>query len=453
VSALYNAFREFHEDVKTQDALRKWTVGIYFAGDASLRQSMVLALKEIYRVGVTEMFNVVAQLNRQDAYPRRFTLSQTSVTEAAVDLGANESERGFVNQSDTDGRLGSYSEEIVHSEQIPRGSAAPSLQQAQINVASLHDFILEAMTRFPQDRFLIVLSGHGSGAIGIGPEQSGYCPGGIFTYQLERAFSSIAQETNRRIDILGLDSCYMSMVEVCWALRGKVHAVVASEGPVPNVGWPFHRILEALQCREVAGPRCLANALVNSYLEYYSDFVIAGESVDLSACDLTAADELFQAIALLADVLRTKLISKGVQDALVLAHWKAQSYKQEQYVDLWDFCDLLQKRNVDPHVSNVCQLVKDAVSHPERGVVRSSIYSGPDSQHSHGLAIYFPWAEVSKNYSELGFGKATGWVDFLEQYVAATRRELRTPPGMLSDVISGPKPNAIAFPDPSPHGV
>ena len=28
---------------------------------------------------------------------------------------------------------------------------------------------------------------------------------------------------------------------------------------------------------------------------------------------------------------------------IIVAHWRAQSFKFEQFTDLWDFCDQLQK--------------------------------------------------------------------------------------------------------------
>ena len=32
-----------------------------------------------------------------------------------------------------------------------------------------------------------------------------------------------------------------------------------------------------------------------------------------------------------------------VRDLVILAHWRAQSYKFEQYTDLWDFCEELRR--------------------------------------------------------------------------------------------------------------
>jgi hypothetical protein len=52
---------------------------------------------------------------------------------------------------------------------------------------------------------------------------------------------------------------------------------------------------------------------------------------------------------------------------------------------------------------------------------------GVTYQFSFGVSIYFPWAEVAPDYNkqELAFITASGWREFLEQYVVATRRKPR----------------------------
>jgi hypothetical protein len=104
--------------------------------------------------------------------------------------------------------------------------------------------------------------------------------------------------------------------------------------------------------------------------------------------------------------------SRPLRDAIVLAHWEAQSYKSDEYTDLYDFCDLLQERCAEePLIAEGCQRVKDIID--EQIVVRS-LYCGPAFQYSYGLSIYFPWAQVAARYKETEFAQDTGWGDFLE---------------------------------------
>jgi hypothetical protein len=168
----------------------------------------------------------------------------------------------------------------------------------------------------------------------------------------------------------------------------------------------------------------LVERIVSKYLRYNHDFVLSGRSVDLAACRLDRAEAMAAAVQRLAEALAKHLDDPDVRDQMILAHWKAQSYKGEQYVDLWDFCDLLEE-SCGPEIRDACRAVKESLASPSEGMVMKSIYSGPSYQHSHGLSLYFPWSEVSPRYADSAFARATGWVDFLEEYVKATRREMR----------------------------
>src|SRR5262249_3552696 len=143
---------------------------------------------------------------------------------------------------------------------------------------------------------------------------------------------------------------------------------------------------------------------------YYSDYVIAGVSVDQSVCDLAPSKvgTLVDEIKNLSTILIKSLSNPIIREAVILAHWRAQSYKFDQYTDLWDFCDQLMEgcklfkragvmlKNGEGQFETIikaCQEVKKTISAENRGLVLKSCYSGPAVQFSHGLSIYFPWNE------------------------------------------------------------
>src|SRR5262249_24905521 len=160
-------------------------------------------------------------------------------------------------------------------------------------------------------------------------------------------------------------------------------------------------------------------------------YEIAGVSTDLAACDLNQFKQgsgLIKAVKDLAGQLERGLAAKNdsVKNAILLAHWQAQSYLNDQYVDLYDFCKLLA---TNPDLKGNCEAITDCFDHPPK-VVLKSCYTGPAVQHSHGLSIYFPWsAEAIDNdlgkYKKLKFADpdVTGWADFLEKYLIKTRRD------------------------------
>src|SRR5262249_53218133 len=100
----------------------------------------------------------------------------------------------------------------------------------------------------------------------------------------------------------------------------------------------------------------------------------------------------------------------------------------------WDFCGELRERfTADDDIYKAAQKVQEAVEQ----VVMLSTYSGARFQHSHGIAIFFPWARIvdSKGgsdlsaYKDLKFANETGWARFLDRYFKETQRPPRTGQG------------------------
>src|SRR5262249_16035123 len=140
---------------------------------------------------------------------------------------------------------------------------------------------------------MLVLSGHGSGAVGdfFNTDDP---PSALSIPELRSILESIVEKPEDKIDVLGMDSCLMSMAEVCYELRNTVKFMVGAEGFEQNTGWPYHNILAALQAEPTMGPKEFACAIVKEYIHYYSDYTVAGISVDHAACDLGQSSRLRQ---------------------------------------------------------------------------------------------------------------------------------------------------------------
>jgi hypothetical protein len=275
----------------------------------------------------------------------------------------------------------------------------------------------------------------------------------------------------RLIHVLGMDSCLMGMAEVAYEVRSSVRYLVGSEGFLPNTGWPYAHLLGKLAARPIARRTSeqLAGALVDDTIDYYQQYIPAGTSLDMAACDLDRLQPVATAVQRLAGVL--KVLSKCeeetgqeleegrtpfpkiLRDIVIAAHWRAQSYKFEQYTDLWDFCDQLERgavraravagdypgaQTVLDGIVGSCAAVKRAVQGMTRPDDKPPRHSGPEFQHSHGLAMFFPWstsvvggAEALKSYDKLQFSRKTGWSGFLATYLEKTEREGRRGDGRL----------------------
>ena len=108
----------------------------------------------------------------------------------------------------------------------------------------------------------------------------------------------------------------------------------------------------------------------------------------------------------------------------MLARWQAQSFEGTEYVDLYDFCQLLEEHCARANVRAACQGVMNAIS--REGFVLKSVYRETAVQYCYGLSIYFPQKEVSRLYQGLDFVADTRWGEFLNEFVSKTRRPDRT---------------------------
>jgi hypothetical protein len=277
--------------------------------------------------------------------------------------------------------------------------------------------------------FLLVISGHGNGA--VGPFLALRDPGAeLGLIDLPAVFHSAGISSEDKIDILGLDCCTMSMVEVGFELSPYARFLVASEGDISNHGWPYRQILGAI--RDM-GPADAANEIVRQFARFYFDYHVLGISSHCAVSDLEKMDLLTEPVRRLAEILTERIDEPGVWQPVVLAHWEAQSYKDEEYVDLADFCDRLAQYIPDAEVRYRCADVITAVAE----VVSNSYITGAHYQYSTGLSVYFPWSNDAakgkgreirttsdlEGYKMLKFSKKTGWGDFLDAYLDATQRK------------------------------
>lgn len=385
-----------------------WLVMIFMVGDNDLGDECVWGIKELYRVGPGPRTALAVQFDSRVSGTLRFDVSK--------DLG--DSGQG----DDSDGLLLS---KIVEQPEVKLGEKKTA--------EALRDFVEEVSKSYPSRYRLLILSGHAEGVVGrkILSSRDGFLdPAGI-----NKALEGI----QGKIDILGMDSCAMATAEVGYELskEGKVERLIAAEGFEPDTGWPYYRILELLKENPSIDPKQLAQQIVDGYAHYYQDYTLAGASVDLSSCLLPQSGAVALAVKSLAEKLTNALKDPDLKERIVFAHWKTQSYRRERYVDLYDFCDILETScNVlnapgGSGLLEACKKVKEALKdgQPPTYVERSN-HAGATFQYSNGVSIYFPWADFDhNNYRGLAFSETAGWGDFISEYVKETRRDPRSHDG------------------------
>jgi Clostripain family len=234
--------------------------------------------------------------------------------------------------------------------------------------------------------------------------------------EMKRVFASVTKNLGRKVDILGMDACLMNMFEVHYQMRDAALFCVGSEEVEPGDGWPYNAVLSVLATEPSMTPRGLSAAIVDKYIRSYK----AADNVTQSACDISKAATVADAVNNLAGVLTEGLSRAAVRMSLIEARSRVQSYYTADYVDLVDLCGLVREGSDSEEIEAACTSVIGSVT--ENGMVVKSGCKGAGVKHSHGISIYFPAEKISPLYARLDFVKKTKWDVFLKAFIGKTRR-------------------------------
>ncbi len=343
---------------------------------------------------------------------------------------------------------------------------------------SLREFLRFCADKYPAKHYMLFLLGHG---VVVGND----------IFMLDEHASEQTLTLNNLGDILGefrhsielegsvfelvsFHSCSVSSMEVAYELQGTAKYMLASQGPAFVGSWPYRQILVRIfnSLPDKSGTngtspsssapinmRDLMFEIYRSCIRNSGDYLLAGYSFQLTLCDLEKVPDIHDEIRDLAKALTAGLENNLARDFILLSHWKSQSFFNEMYTDLYDFCFCLNNKiaeldnevgrlnkelgNIQVACNNVMgKLVKENPKKENDPDIQQLIVAadslGPAFQYSRGFSVYFPWAEPSKEspilaqYERYRFTSdfktddpkdvEHSWLKFLRAYFEATKR-------------------------------
>jgi hypothetical protein len=307
------------------------------------------------------------------------------------------------------------------------------------------DFLRWAGARYPAKRRFVVLWGHSRGvgidlvgptaevidvpddAVGVSLRPSGAPPADGLSFEelfnLAAVFPSAAQRIPQKlepvsIDLLGLDSCYMSSAEFAHELSSRVGYLVAADGAVKRTGWNYRDVLGALSADPVITPAALAATIVEHVRHLDGD-------VSLARLDLQNSPALAQAFAALVTALRDIIIDPDEAHALYIMLKRTSYFQVRQFLDLRDLCQRL-RAGFDGAVREAADRVLAAY----QDMVFSRA-TGAALGRLNGVSIYCPLFRaqppfgsdtpdvdavvMEAQYEQLKFASGTGWFALCRQ--------------------------------------
>lgn len=290
----------------------EWTVMAYIKSDVRLRDELKQNIAEMEAAATDPRVNVIVQADfpSENAF-RRVISGETSVE----DLG--------------------------------------ELDMA--NPATLRQFVQLATQRFPAQRSLLVLSGHGGQYQGVlfGDE------GALSIRGLPTALDGLG------IDVLGFDACYMGGYETLSQIAPAAGFTVFSEHTIPGDGFPYTEMLNAIADEPSIDARDVAKATADMYQAKYSSG--RAGSATISSYDLAGFDDFKAALDSLAKALTASLENQTLAAAAIAsAAHGSQDYRTTKdtlgnfaFVEWKDLGNLLDSLSVRVGDDDIRALIAD----------------------------------------------------------------------------------------------
>jgi hypothetical protein len=464
---------------------KEWTLMFYFASDNPLAPGIVSQLKALKQAGFHPEANVVVHFdpNADNMPVHIFDVNLVNKIRAGgkhkIGLSLNPPVVGSLAE---DKLWGKQEKEIIRAalkkelgdksiDYVPPDTPA-KMSGEQNPKDALHTFLDFCRKHYPARHYMLFILAHGL-VMGNNlflfdehaPERSLSLIG---LGAVLRSFKRKLDEQKAQFELVSFHCCSMGGLEVAYELQGTANYMLAAQGPAFVGSWPYAQILISIfnkigrllaaengiekenrggtAVSKKESPATIMKELVKEiwthcYLNSY-DFQLAGYSFDVCLCDLNKVQEIGTPLKELSSELIKGLADPVAKERILLAHWDAQSYWQESYTDLYDFCFRLHKRCEDAKpasektratlqsIQEKCDKVIAVLTSGDANLVIRSDFTGPALQYSHGLFIFFPWSEPGnrqfwlREYGSYKF-KETSWRQFLDRYFQNTIRQPR----------------------------
>src|SRR5215213_3311622 len=335
-----SAHAQATQDVKAEN---EWTIMIFFAGDPHLSPSMTAQLKAIKDAGFQESTTVLVHYDPNERGVATTTFEINRERKAEIQ-GSGEAGT----------RIGDGRDPFVRN---LIEDSIPGVSRSATAADALSTFLINGLKYHQAKHYMVFLVGHG---LVVGNDfflPDNHPDSGITLKQLGEIlqwFRKGARMFQGEVELVGLHSCSMSAIEVAYELQGTAKYMLATEGVSFVASWPYRqllkKILNTIDTASKSGTEVNVDDLVTSLqrlsLHNSTDFMFSGLSADLCLCSLDPEriNGLNAPIRNLTKALKEGLKHRRGLELITLAHLKAQSYWQETYTDLYDFCLCLERQ-------------------------------------------------------------------------------------------------------------
>ena len=402
----------------------KWTFMVYMAGDNNLSSAGDADLREMRKVGSTADVNVVTQFdNAGDVGTKRYIVQRDRINERVESLGETDSGDpkvliDFVAWTRAEYPAERYALVLWNHgggwEPTEMDRVARSVNSPQFNFREASErqgsplgraffrTTLEKIFQLPTPTERAICSDDGSGH-------------SLDTIELDRVMAEVVRDLGQPLDLLGMDACLMSNLEVAYQMQPYVRYIAASEETEPNQGWPYEEVLRRVVDQPTLATADFAAHIVKAYVQSY---ITRGytEGVTQAALDLAYLPDLAAPVDRLADALSARLPAAYGQ--IIRARNRTRGFHPATLRDLKSFCIELRAKLRTSVLQQAAKATEAALLPGVGKLLLAEEHYGPSVQNCAGMSLYLPIDSISPYYGDLAFARQQRWLAFLEALMA-----------------------------------
>jgi hypothetical protein len=408
----------------------QWTFMVYLAGDNNLSSAGEKDIGEMRSVGSTADVNIVVEFDRigNKHETRRYHIQQDGTNEHVKSLGETDSGDPQVLLNFLEWVARNYKADRYglvlwnhgsgwmpdEMDRVARSVNAVDYNEREANERSssslgraLFRTTLQKIYKTSSAAERAILSDDGTGH-------------SLDTVELGNVLAKTVEMFGQKLDLLGMDACLMSNLEVAYQAQEYVKYIVASEENEPNDGWPYDVVLGYLAANPDAATADFAAHIVKAYVRSYTERHYSGP-VTQAALDLSQVSALAQPLdALSSTLIPSMSVAKyWLGEAL---HKTGARFRSSTLWDVAEVCEHLESEADDEAVQQAADTVRATLQPNNDTFVIAEDHHGSKVERCGGVTIYLPpriLHRVSPYYKEVTYAQKHKWLRLLEEYHAA----------------------------------
>lgn len=238
--------------------------------------------------------------------------------------------------------------------------------------------------------------------------------------ELNKALTIITQEIlpQKKFDIIGMDMCLMSILEVMWAVAPYSKFYIASQDASSSYGWDYYQLFKNIAYN--TQPEVLANTIVTTYDQFYTK--LNSDDHTLAVINLHQIKTVKDSFENVCECLQQCIKMYGDSFLQEIKTLRPQLYcfhLVPMYTDLHQFYTRLLEL-LDSYEGSVekafwvahIQRCQDAI---DQAVLARC--AGSKRSETRGLSIYFPLSHMDTSYPDSLFAQSSLWPEIINSII------------------------------------